>query len=74
MFSWAALGAVVVEQIMKAANYLNIIADQFAPLHGVCLPNWKWNFQEDNSPVTRLNCVEWFEEHTEGIPLMSWPP
>ncbi|GBM12675.1 hypothetical protein AVEN_46159-1 [Araneus ventricosus] len=31
-FSWAALGAVVVvEQIMEAANYLNIIADQLHP-------------------------------------------
>ncbi|GBN57043.1 hypothetical protein AVEN_7045-1 [Araneus ventricosus] len=38
-FSCAILGPVVgVEQTMKAANYLNIIADQ---LHGVCLPNWK---------------------------------
>ncbi|GBO10338.1 hypothetical protein AVEN_110192-1 [Araneus ventricosus] len=43
-FLWATLGAVVVVELtMKAANYLNIIADQIKPLHDVCLPNWKWH-------------------------------
>ncbi|GBM35321.1 hypothetical protein AVEN_195828-1 [Araneus ventricosus] len=54
-FSWAALGpVVVVEQTMKVANYLNIIA----PLHGICLPNWKWNLPEGQHPMSQgSDCV-----------------
>ncbi|GBM40932.1 hypothetical protein AVEN_161577-1 [Araneus ventricosus] len=54
-FSRVVLGPdVVVEQTMKAANYLNIIGS-VAPLHGVCLPNWKWNLPAGQTPhVTRL--------------------
>ncbi|GBO36422.1 Transposable element Tc1 transposase [Araneus ventricosus] len=38
-FSWAALGpVVVVEQTMKAANYLNITADQMHPYMAFVFP------------------------------------
>ncbi|GBN92610.1 Transposable element Tc1 transposase [Araneus ventricosus] len=75
--SSAALGPVVlVEQTMKAANYLNIIADQ---LH----PYMAFSSQlemESSSRTTPNEChkarivLEWFEEHTDEFHLMSWPP
>ncbi|GBN49516.1 hypothetical protein AVEN_175051-1 [Araneus ventricosus] len=50
-FSWVALGlVVVVEQTMKAANYLNII--------GVCLPNWKRNLPAGQRQMSQdSDCV-----------------
>ncbi|GBM05885.1 Transposable element Tc1 transposase [Araneus ventricosus] len=66
-FSCVALGPVVmVEQTMKATNYLNIIVDQFPTGNGI--------FQQDNAPFYKARTVlEWFEENTE-FHLMSWPP
>ncbi|GBO06494.1 hypothetical protein AVEN_211538-1 [Araneus ventricosus] len=46
-----------------------------APLHGVCLPNWKWNLPAGQRPCHKARIVlEWFEEHTDERHLMSWPP
>ncbi|GBM97699.1 Transposable element Tc1 transposase [Araneus ventricosus] len=54
-FSWAALGpVVVVEQIMKAANYLNIIADQLHPYMAFVFRSGNGIFQQDNAHVTRF--------------------
>ncbi|GBN47885.1 hypothetical protein AVEN_39367-1 [Araneus ventricosus] len=75
-FSWAALGpVVVVEQTMKAANYLNIIADQLHPYMAVVFPTGNEIFQQDNASCHKARIVlEWFEEHTDEFHLMSWPP
>ncbi|GBL98023.1 Transposable element Tc1 transposase [Araneus ventricosus] len=75
-FSWAALGSiVVVEQTMKAANYLNIIADQLHPYMAFVFPTGNGIFQQDNAPCHKARIVlEWFEEHTDEFHLMSWPP
>ncbi|GBN01619.1 hypothetical protein AVEN_228815-1 [Araneus ventricosus] len=49
-----------------------------APLHGVCLPNWKWNLPARQRPMSQRTMsrivLEWFEEHTNEFHLMSWPP
>ncbi|GBM79138.1 hypothetical protein AVEN_256253-1 [Araneus ventricosus] len=76
MFSWTALGpVVVVEQTMKAANYLNTIADQLHPYMVFVFPNGNGIFQQDNSPCHKAWIVlEWFEEHIDEFHLMSWPP
>ncbi|GBM98327.1 Transposable element Tc1 transposase [Araneus ventricosus] len=75
-FSWAVLGpVVVVEQTMKAANYLNIIADQLHPYMAFVFPAGNGIFQQDNAPCHKARIVlEWFEEHTHEFHLMSWPP
>ncbi|GBM54115.1 Transposable element Tc1 transposase [Araneus ventricosus] len=75
-FSWGALGpVVVVEQTMKAANYLNIIADQLHPYMAFVFPTGNGIFQQDNAPCHEARFVlEWFEEHTGEFHLMSWPP
>ncbi|GBO35378.1 Transposable element Tc1 transposase [Araneus ventricosus] len=75
-FSWATLGPiVVVEQTMKAANYLNIIADQLHPYMAFVFPTENGIFQQDNSSCHNARTVlEWFEEHTDEFHLMSWPP
>ncbi|GBL77197.1 Transposable element Tc1 transposase [Araneus ventricosus] len=75
-FSWAALGPVlVVEQAMKAANYLNITADQLHPYMAFVFPTGSGIFQQDNAPCQKARIVlEWFEEHTDEFHLMSWPP
>ncbi|GBN89207.1 Transposable element Tc1 transposase [Araneus ventricosus] len=75
-FSWAALGpVVVVEQTMKAANYLNIIADQLHPYMAFVFPTGNGIFQQDNAPFHKARIVlEWFEEHTDEFHLMYWPP
>ncbi|GBO42208.1 Transposable element Tc1 transposase [Araneus ventricosus] len=72
-FSWAALGPViVVEQIMKAANYLNIIAGQLHPYMTFVFPTGNGIFQQDNTPCHKARIVlEWFEEHTDEFHLMS---
>ncbi|GBM26547.1 Transposable element Tc1 transposase [Araneus ventricosus] len=72
-FSWVALGpVVVVDQTMKAANYLNIIAD---PYMAFVFPTGNGIFQQDNAPCHKARIVlEWFEEHTYEFHLMSWPP
>ncbi|GBM02420.1 Transposable element Tc1 transposase [Araneus ventricosus] len=70
-FSWAALGPiVVVEQTMKAANYLNIIADQLHPYMAFVFPTGNGIFQQDSVRIV----LEWFEEHTYEFHLMSRPP
>ncbi|GBM26785.1 hypothetical protein AVEN_127745-1 [Araneus ventricosus] len=55
-FSWAALGhVVVVKQTMQAANYH---CGSVAPLHGVCLPNWKWSLPAGQRPKSQgSDCV-----------------
>ncbi|GBO00817.1 Transposable element Tc1 transposase [Araneus ventricosus] len=75
-FLWAVLGPVVVaEQTMKAANYLNIIADQLHPYMVFVFPTGNGIFQQDNAPCHKDRIVlEWFEEHTYEFYLMSWPP
>ncbi|GBM91078.1 hypothetical protein AVEN_64791-1, partial [Araneus ventricosus] len=74
-FSWAALGhVVVVEQTMKAANYLNIIADHFHPSMAFVFPTGNGIFHQDTAPCHKARIVlEWFEEHTDEFQLMSWP-
>ncbi|GBM70712.1 hypothetical protein AVEN_64648-1 [Araneus ventricosus] len=76
MFSWVILGlVVVVEQTMKAANYLNIIADQMHPYMAFVFPTGNEIFQQDNIPCQKARIVlEWFEEHTDEFHLMPWPP
>ncbi|GBL78665.1 Transposable element Tc1 transposase [Araneus ventricosus] len=66
-FSWEALGPVVaVEQTMKAANYLNIVADQLHPYMAFVFPTGNGIFQQDNAPGHKARIVlEWFEEHTD---------
>ncbi|GBM00561.1 hypothetical protein AVEN_77367-1 [Araneus ventricosus] len=45
-----------------------------APLHFVCLPNWKWNLPARQRPMSQARIVlEWFEEHTDEFHLMFWP-
>ncbi|GBN19850.1 hypothetical protein AVEN_114559-1 [Araneus ventricosus] len=40
-----------------------------APLHGVCLPNWKLNLQAGQRPMSQgSDCVGVVQR-----PLMSWP-
>ncbi|GBM07172.1 Transposable element Tc1 transposase [Araneus ventricosus] len=75
-FSWAALGSVVVvEQTMKAANYLNIIANQLHPYMAFVFPTGNGIFHQDSAPFHKARIVlEWFEEHTDEFHLMSWPP
>ncbi|GBN25451.1 Transposable element Tcb1 transposase [Araneus ventricosus] len=75
-FSWTALGPVVmVEQTMKAANYLNIIADQLHPYMAFVFPTGNGIFQQFNAPCHKARIVlKWFEEHTDEFHLMSWPP
>ncbi|GBM61631.1 hypothetical protein AVEN_122248-1 [Araneus ventricosus] len=54
-FSWTALGpVVVVEQTMKAANYLNIIADQLHPYMAFVFPAGNGIFQQATPHVTWL--------------------
>ncbi|GBO19053.1 Transposable element Tc1 transposase [Araneus ventricosus] len=74
-FSWAALGpVVVVEQTMKAANYLDIIADQLHPYMAFVFPTGN-GIQQDIAPCHKTRIVlEWFEEYTDKLHLMSWPP
>ncbi|GBO34571.1 Transposable element Tc1 transposase, partial [Araneus ventricosus] len=76
MFSWAALGpVVVVEQTMKAANYMNIIADQLHPYMAFIFPTGNGIFQQDDAQYHKARIVlVWFEEHTDEFHLMSWPP
>ncbi|GBL64885.1 hypothetical protein AVEN_183669-1 [Araneus ventricosus] len=46
-----------------------------APLHGVCLPNWKWNLSEGQRPMSKgSDCVGVVRGHTDEFHLMSWPP
>ncbi|GBL91030.1 hypothetical protein AVEN_184419-1 [Araneus ventricosus] len=75
-FSWAALGpVVVVEQTTKAANYLNIIADQLHPYMAFVFPTGNGIFQQDNAPCDKARIVlEWLEERTDEFHLKSWPP
>ncbi|GBN39680.1 Transposable element Tc1 transposase [Araneus ventricosus] len=75
-FSWAALlPVVVVQQTMKAENYLNIITDQLHPYMALVFPNGNGIFQQDNAPCHKVRIVlEWFEEHTDEFHLMFWPP
>ncbi|GBM19806.1 Transposable element Tcb2 transposase [Araneus ventricosus] len=75
-FSWAALGpVVVVEQTMKAANYLKTIADQLHPYTASVFPTGNGLFQQDNTPCHKARIVlEWFKEHIDEFHLMSWPP
>ncbi|GBM28807.1 hypothetical protein AVEN_130514-1 [Araneus ventricosus] len=76
-FSRAALGpVVVVEQTMKAANYLNItVHSQFHPYMAFVFPTGNGIFQQDNTPCHKARIVlEWSKEHTDEFHLMSWPP
>ncbi|GBM24318.1 Transposable element Tc1 transposase [Araneus ventricosus] len=75
-FSWASLGpVVVVEQTMKAANYLNITAYQLYPYMAFVFPTGNGIFQQDNAPCHKARIVlEWLEKHTDEFPLMLWPP
>ncbi|GBN77903.1 hypothetical protein AVEN_40023-1 [Araneus ventricosus] len=60
---------------MKAANYLNIIADQLHPYMAFVFPTENGIFQQENTPYHKARIVlEWFEEHTDQFHLMSWPP
>ncbi|GBN44516.1 hypothetical protein AVEN_238581-1 [Araneus ventricosus] len=75
-FSWADLGSVVVvEETMKAASYLNIIADQLHPYMAFVFPTGNGFFQQDNVPCHKARIVlELFEDHTDEFHLMTWSP
>ncbi|GBM17643.1 Transposable element Tc1 transposase [Araneus ventricosus] len=75
-FSWAVLcPVVVVEQTMKVANYLNIIADQLHSYMAFVFPTGNGIFQQGSAPCHKARIVlEWFGEHTDEFNLMSWPP
>ncbi|GBO38932.1 hypothetical protein AVEN_86310-1 [Araneus ventricosus] len=68
----SALGpVVVVEQTMKAGNYLNTIADQLNPYMAFVFPTGNRIFQQDNAPCHKTRIVlECFEEHIEELDLM----
>ncbi|GBM09308.1 hypothetical protein AVEN_135040-1 [Araneus ventricosus] len=70
----ASLGpVVVVELTMKAANYLNIIADQLHPYMAFVFPTGNGIFQQDNDPCHEARIVlEWSEEHTDEFHLIRW--
>ncbi|GBN98080.1 hypothetical protein AVEN_52890-1 [Araneus ventricosus] len=60
---------------MKAANYLNIIADQLHPYMVFLLPTGNGILQRDNTPCYKARIVlEWFKGNTDEFHLMSWPP
>ncbi|GBL90824.1 hypothetical protein AVEN_215556-1 [Araneus ventricosus] len=60
---------------MKAANYLNITADQLQPYMAFVFPTGNEFFQYDNAPCHKARIVlEWFVEHTDEFHLMSCPP
>lgn len=73
-FSWAALRPLVVlEQTMKAADYLNIIVDQLHPYMVSVFPNGI--FQHDNASCHKARIVlKEFQELYYEFQLMSWPP
>ncbi|GBN13401.1 hypothetical protein AVEN_69186-1 [Araneus ventricosus] len=75
-FSWAALGpVVVVEQTMKAANCLNIIADLLHPYMAFVFRTGNGIFQQENAPCQKSRiALESFKEHTDEFHLISWPP
>ncbi|GBN95152.1 hypothetical protein AVEN_51131-1 [Araneus ventricosus] len=76
MFSWAALGpVVVVQQNMKAEIYLNIIADQLHTYMVFVFPTGNRISQQDNTPCHKAWIVlESFEEHTDEFNghLIHW--
>ncbi|GBL74631.1 hypothetical protein AVEN_235529-1 [Araneus ventricosus] len=56
-FSWAALGSVVVlEQTMKAANYLNVIADQLHPYMAFFFSTGNGLFHVKTPNVRKICC------------------
>ncbi|GBM70130.1 hypothetical protein AVEN_151588-1 [Araneus ventricosus] len=60
---------------IKAANYLNIIADQLHPYMAFVFPTGNGIFQQDNASCHKARIVlEWFEEHIDEFHLMSCPP
>ncbi|GBM93109.1 hypothetical protein AVEN_32036-1 [Araneus ventricosus] len=59
---------------MKAANYLNIIADQLHLYMAFVFPTGNGIFQQGNAPCHKARIVlEWFEEHTDEFHLISCP-
>ncbi|GBO35894.1 hypothetical protein AVEN_244096-1 [Araneus ventricosus] len=57
-FSWDVLGpVVVVEQTMKAANYLNIIADQLHPYMAFVFSTGNGIFHQGNAPWHKARIV-----------------
>ncbi|GBN35813.1 hypothetical protein AVEN_66284-1 [Araneus ventricosus] len=60
---------------MKAANYLNIIADQLNPYMVFVFPTGNGIFQQDNASCHRARIVlECFEENTNEFHLLPWQP
>ncbi|GBM22810.1 hypothetical protein AVEN_226480-1 [Araneus ventricosus] len=60
---------------MKAANYLNIIADQLHPYMAFVFQTGNGIFLQNSAPCHKARIVlEWFEEHTDEFHLISWPP
>ncbi|GBM92150.1 hypothetical protein AVEN_202721-1 [Araneus ventricosus] len=60
---------------MKAANNLNIIADQLHPYIAFVFPTENGVFQQDNALCHKARIVlEWFKEHTDEFHLKSWSP
>ncbi|GBM47064.1 hypothetical protein AVEN_179791-1 [Araneus ventricosus] len=60
---------------MKAANYLNIIAEQLHSYMAFVFPTENGIFQQGTAPCQKARIVlEWFEEHTDEFHLMCWAP
>ena len=75
IFSWASLGPmVVVQQILKTTEYLNITADQLHLYMASGFPTGSGMLQQDNAPCHKAQIeLEWFQEHDAKFQVMSWP-
>ena len=72
----APLGSVVVvEQNLKATEYMNIIPDQLHPYIASVFANGNGMFQQDDAQCHKAWIdLEWFHEYDAIFPLMFWPP
>ena len=71
-FSWAASGPlIVIEQTMKAPEYLNITVDQLYPYNESVFPTRSLIFLQSNTPRHKARImVEIFEKHKDAFELI----